>query len=163
MRHALVVSIIACASTAAVFSDRSVDAQGATATELEVLRAGSNASRSALQNLTGAATLEAQIEGEPPSRLASVIVTFDAGARTAWHSHPLGQLLVVTSGTAWVQREGGPKQSINAGEAVWTPPGVKHWHGATLDGAMMHVAVAEALDGSRVTWFEQVTEQEYRR
>lgn len=114
-------------------------------------------------NFTGKVTITAPFRREAPSRIGGATVTFEAGARTAWHIHPLGQTLIVTSGTGWVQREGGPKQQIGEGDIVWTPPGVKHWHGATTKGAMTHVAISEAPEGSQVTWMDQVSEQEYLR
>ncbi len=130
---------------------------------LEVLRAGSlSPQQTSAANFIGKVTVEAPFTREAPSRIGGAIVTFQVGARTAWHVHPLGQTLIVTSGTGWVQREGGPKQEIRQGDVVWTPPGVKHWHGATTDSAMTHVAVAETLEGSQVTWLEQVSEQVYR-
>ena len=95
--------------------------------------------------------------------LGGGIVTFEPGARTAWHTHPLGQTLIVTSGTGWVQREGGPVEEIRTGDVVWIPPGVRHWHGATATTPMSHVAIAESLDGKSVDWMEQVPEQQYRR
>lgn len=130
---------------------------------LEVLRAGSlRPQQTSAANFIGKVTVEAPFTREAPSRIGGAIVTFEAGARTAWHVHPLGQTLIVTSGRGWVQREGGPKQEIRHGDVVWTPPGVKHWHGATTDSAMTHVAVAETLEGSQVTWMEHVSDQVYR-
>lgn len=136
----------------------------AGAPTLEVLRAGPEpAQQASPANFTGKVTIDSPFRREAPSRIGGATVTFQAGARSAWHTHPLGQTLIVTSGTGWVQREGGPKQEIREGDIVWTPPGVKHWHGATAEGAMTHVAISEALDGSQVTWMQQVSEQEYRR
>ena len=86
------------------------------------------------------------------------IVTFEPGARTAWHTHPLGQTLIVTSGCGWVQVEGGPNEEIRPGDIVWFPPGEKHWHGATATTAMTHIAIAEALDGKTVDWMEKVSD-----
>lgn len=88
-------------------------------------------------------------------------VTFAACARSAWHTHPAGQTLVVTSGTGWIQEWGGKKQQINAGDVIWTPPGIKHWHGATTSGDMTHIAITGDLDGKIVDWLEKVTEDEY--
>jgi quercetin dioxygenase-like cupin family protein len=89
------------------------------------------------------------------------LVTFEPGARSAWHFHPLGQTLVVTQGCGWVQSEGQPKVEIRAGDVVWCPPNEKHWHGATSTTAMSHIAVQEALDGKPVEWLEKVTDDEY--
>jgi 4-carboxymuconolactone decarboxylase len=147
-------------------NERTVHAQTnePTRAELEVLRAGSGPAQQAPpENFSGKVTIELPFRREAPSRLGGATVTFQAGARTAWHIHPLGQTLIVTSGTGWVQREGGPKQEIREGDMVWTPPGVKHWHGANMNGAMTHIAISETLDGSQVTWLEQVSEEEYRR
>lgn len=88
-------------------------------------------------------------------------VCFEPGARTAWHTHPAGQTLIVTAGSGWVQQWGGPKQSMSQGDVVTIPPDVKHWHGATADDAMTHIAVADTVDGKRVTWLEQVSPEQY--
>jgi quercetin dioxygenase-like cupin family protein len=98
-----------------------------------------------------------------PARVGGAIVTFEPGARTAWHTHPLGQRLIVTSGCGWVQREGGPIEEIHPGDLVWFEPGEKHWHGATPQTAMTHIAIAEALDGKAVDWMEKVTNEQYKR
>ena len=90
-------------------------------------------------------------------------VTFEPGARTAWHTHPLGQTLVVTAGLGWAQREGGPIEEIRAGDVVWFPPGLKHWHGATPTTAMTHVAIQESVDGKNVDWMEKVADDQYRK
>nr|WP_245188543.1 cupin domain-containing protein [Halarchaeum rubridurum] len=95
------------------------------------------------------------------ARAAAASVTFEPGARTAWHTHPLGQRLVVTSGCGLVQREGGPVEEIRAGDVVWFPPGEKHWHGAKPEKSMTHVAVQEEQDGDAVTWLEHVDDDEY--
>jgi 4-carboxymuconolactone decarboxylase len=159
--------ITGCAIAVAMFFiERNVLAQsrGTAAASIEVLRAGSAPPQPAPSaNFTGRARIESQFKREAPSRIGGATVTFEAGARTAWHIHPLGQTLIVTSGTGWVQREGGPKQEIRKGDIVWTPPGVKHWHGAAIEGAMTHVAISEVVEGSQVTWMEQVSEQEYQR
>ena len=96
-----------------------------------------------------------------PARVAMALVTFEPGARTAWHTHPLGQTLIVTAGAGWVQREGGPREDIRMGDTVWFPPHEKHWHGATATTAMSHIAIQEKLDGSPVDWMEQVTDEQY--
>jgi len=96
-----------------------------------------------------------------PSRVSAALVTFEPGARTAWHTHPLGQRLVVTAGCGWVQCWDGPKREIRAGDVVACPPGEKHWHGATATTAMSHIAIQEALDGKVVEWLEKVSDQEY--
>ena len=96
-----------------------------------------------------------------PSCVSASLVTFEPGARTAWHTHPLGQRLVVTSGCGWVQCQGGAKREIRAGDVVVCPPGEKHWHGATATTAMSHIAIQEALNGKVVEWMEKVTDEEY--
>ncbi len=101
-------------------------------------------------------------KGSSPARIGGASVTFEPGARTAWHTHPLGQTLIVTSGVGWVQKEGGPKEEIRPGDIVWIPPAEKHWHGATATTAMTHIAMGEALDGKTVDWLEKVTEALYR-
>ena len=98
-----------------------------------------------------------------PSRVRGASVTFEPGARTAWHTHPLGQTLIVTSGLGWAQRWSGPIEEIRPGDVVWFAPGEKHWHGATPTTAMMHVAIQEALNGKVVDWMEKVSDQEYLR
>lgn len=96
-----------------------------------------------------------------PSRVSVAKVSFSAGARSAWHSHPLGQTLIVTDGVGWVQQEGGKKIAIKTGDVILTPPGVKHWHGASVKSGMTHTAIQEVKDGKNVEWMEQVTDQEY--
>jgi quercetin dioxygenase-like cupin family protein len=90
------------------------------------------------------------------------LVTFSPGARSAWHTHPAGQVLVVTSGTGWVQEEGGKKREIKPGDVIWTPPGVRHWHGATATNGMSHIAISNMLNGKNVDWMEQVSDEQYR-
>ena len=96
-----------------------------------------------------------------PSRSAGASVTFEPGARSAWHTHPLGQTLIVTAGTGWVQQEGGDRREIRAGDVVWTPPGIKHWHGALPTSSMSHIAIQEAQDGTVVRWLEHVSDDQY--
>jgi quercetin dioxygenase-like cupin family protein len=98
-----------------------------------------------------------------PVRLNAGNVTFEPGARTAWHTHPLGQTLIITAGLGWVQTEGGPIEDVRPGDVVWFPPGEKHWHGATPTTAMTHIAVQESLNGKNVDWMEKVSDAQYRR
>ncbi|NOT61534.1 MAG: cupin domain-containing protein [Acidobacteria bacterium] len=115
------------------------------------------------ENFTGSVGVELLQEATAPSRLASGRVTFAPGARTAWHSHPLGQTLIVTAGAGWVQHEGGEKQEMRVGDVVWTPPGVKHWHGATVTDRLTHIALTEQQsDGKRVEWMEKVSDAQYK-
>lgn len=110
---------------------------------------------------TGRVRIRAQFARDEPSRINGAIVTFDAGSRTAWHSHPLGQTLIVTDGVGWTQVEGGPVQEFAAGDILLCPADKPHWHGATPDGSMTHIAIQESLDGSLVTWMAKVTDAEY--
>jgi quercetin dioxygenase-like cupin family protein len=110
---------------------------------------------------TGNVRIDSPFAGEAPARVSGAFVTFEPGARSAWHNHPLGQILIVTAGTGWTQCEGGPIVEIRAGDTLWCPPGHKHWHGATPTTAMTHIAVQEALDGVAVNWMEKVTDEEY--
>ncbi|MBO9096634.1 MULTISPECIES: (R)-mandelonitrile lyase [unclassified Rhizobium] len=110
---------------------------------------------------TGTVRIDAPFKGEDPARIGGATVTFEPGARTAWHTHPLGQTLLVLSGFGRTQREGGPIEEIRPGDIVWFAPGEKHWHGAAPSTAMSHVAIAEALDGKVVDWLEHVTDEQY--
>jgi quercetin dioxygenase-like cupin family protein len=110
---------------------------------------------------TGTVRIDSPFQAEWPARVSGAVVTFEPGARTAWHTHPLGQTLIVVSGLGWVQRIGGPREEIRPGDIVWFPPGEKHWHGATATTAMSHMAVQEQLDGKAVDWLEHVTEAQY--
>ena len=111
---------------------------------------------------TGVVRIDPLFAVRAPARAAGNAVTFEPGARTAWHTHPLGQTLIVTFGRGWVQRDGGPVQEIRAGDVVWFEPGEKHWHGATATTAMTHIAIQESLDGSAVEWMEHVADEQYR-
>jgi quercetin dioxygenase-like cupin family protein len=111
---------------------------------------------------TGTVRIQPLFEGTEPARVQGASVTFGPGARTAWHTHPLGQALMVTSGVGWAQHEGEPIEEIRAGDVVWFSPNEKHWHGATPTTSMTHIAVQEALNGNVVEWMEQVTDEEYR-
>jgi quercetin dioxygenase-like cupin family protein len=141
----------------------SAAAQG-TQTGLSITRSGSQPSRKGpAENFTGVVRVDSPFRGAAPARVGGGIVTFEPGARTAWHTHPLGQTLIVTAGHGWVQSESGPKEEIRPGDVVWIPPGNKHWHGATATLGMTHIAISEALDGKTVDWMEQVSEEQYRR
>jgi quercetin dioxygenase-like cupin family protein len=131
---------------------------------MEIKRSGSQPSAKGPANyFTGTVRIDAPFAGEDPARVGGATVTFEPGARTAWHTHPLGQTLIVTSGLGWVQREGGPVEEIRPGDIVWFAPGEKHWHGATSTTAMTHIAIAEKLNGSPVDWMEKVTDEQYLR
>lgn len=110
---------------------------------------------------TGSVRIDPLFQAETPARASGAAVTFGPGARTAWHTHPLGQTLIVTAGLGLVQREGGPIEEIRPGDVVWFAPGERHWHGASPTVAMTHIAIHEALDGKTVDWLEPVTDDQY--
>ena len=112
---------------------------------------------------TGAVQVQELFPADDPSRTSGGNVTFEPGARSAWHTHPLGQILIVTDGTGWVQQWGGPIEEIRKGDVIWIPPGVKHWHGATPTTAMTHIAIQEQLNGKAVEWMEKVSDEQYRK
>jgi len=114
------------------------------------------------EHFTGVVRIQPLFDAIPPARTSGASVTFEAGARTAWHTHPLGQRLIVTSGVGRIQRSGDRVEAIRAGDVVWIPPGQKHWHGATPTTAMSHIAIQESLDGNAVEWLEKVSDQQYR-
>jgi quercetin dioxygenase-like cupin family protein len=129
---------------------------------MEIKRSGSQPSgKGPAEYFTGAVRIDSPFKGSDPARVGGAIVTFEPGARTAWHTHPLGQTLIVTAGCGWVQREGGVIEEIRPGDVVWFESGEKHWHGATATTAMTHIAIAEALDGKTVDWMEHVTDTQY--
>jgi quercetin dioxygenase-like cupin family protein len=131
---------------------------------MEVKRNGSQPStRGSADYFSGTVRVDPLFTAAAPARVGGASVTFEPGARTAWHTHPLGQTLIVTYGCGWAQREGGPIEEIRAGDVVWFPPGEKHWHGATLTTAMTHVAIQERLDGKAVDWMEKVSDEQYRK
>ena len=129
---------------------------------MELKRAGSQASVfGPAANFTGTVRLDPLHTAPAPARVVCASVTFEPGARTAWHTHPLGQTLVVTAGVGWTQCEGEPIVEIRPGDVIWCPPNHKHWHGATPTTAMTHIAIQEALDGKVVDWLQKVTDAEY--
>jgi quercetin dioxygenase-like cupin family protein len=129
---------------------------------MDIHPAGSRPTNRASHDYFTGTVLQDQIIAAPaPARLVSARVAFEPGARTAWHTHPLGQTLYVVFGIGQVQTKGGPIREIRAGDTVWIPPGEKHWHGASAKNAMVHIAMQEALEGSHVTWMEHVTDEEY--
>jgi quercetin dioxygenase-like cupin family protein len=129
---------------------------------MEIRRNGATPSRQGSpQTFTGAVRIDSLFQAEAPARVAGGIVTFEPGARTHWHTHPLGQTLIVTSGVGWTQCAGGPIEEIRAGDVIWCPCNHRHWHGATATTAMTHIAIAEALDGKVVEWMEPVSDAQY--
>jgi quercetin dioxygenase-like cupin family protein len=133
-------------------------------THMDIQRAGSKPSAKGPEDwFSGTVRIDPLFDRPEPSRVGGASVTFEPGARTAWHTHPLGQTLIVTSGVGWVQQEGGPIDEIRPGDVVWFPPNVRHWHGASPTTAMTHIAIQEKLNGSPVTWMEKVTDEQYRK
>ncbi|REE67578.1 quercetin dioxygenase-like cupin family protein [Paenibacillus taihuensis] len=129
---------------------------------MEIRRIGSRpSSKGSADYFKGTVRIDPLNEAPNPARVAAASVTFEPGARTAWHTHPLGQTLIVTFGQGRVQREGGPIEEIRSGDVVWFPPGEKHWHGASPTTAMTHIAIQERLDGKAVEWMEHVSDSEY--
>jgi quercetin dioxygenase-like cupin family protein/quinol monooxygenase YgiN len=129
---------------------------------LEISRAGARPSvKGAAENFSGSVVVTPLFQATAHARASGASVAFEPGARSAWHSHPAGQTLIVTSGNGWVQEWGGTKQELHPGDVVWTPPGVKHWHGATLSSAMTHTAIQEQLNGKVVDWLEPVSDEQY--
>ncbi len=130
---------------------------------MEIRRSGSQPSgRGSAEYFTGTVRIDPLLAPPDPARVAGALVTFEPGARTAWHTHPLGQTLIVTSGCGRAQREGGPIEEIRPGDVVWFAPGEKHWHGAAPSTAMSHIAIQEKLEGKAVHWMEQVTDAQYQ-
>lgn len=131
---------------------------------MKITRSGSQPSaKGSAEYFTGYARIDPLLQAPDPARVVSALVTFEPGARTAWHTHPLGQTLIVMTGLGWAQRDGGPIEEIRPGDVVWFPPGEKHWHGATPANGMSHIAVQEALNGKVVDWMEHVTDEQYRK
>ena len=131
---------------------------------MDIRRGGSEPSlKGPAEYFTGAVRIDPLFQAPDPARVRAASVTFEPGARTAWHTHPLGQTLIIMSGLGWVQREGGRIEDVRPGDVVWIPPGEKHWHGASPTTAMTHIAVQEALNGQTVNWMEKVSDEQYRR
>ncbi|HEY1107574.1 MAG TPA: cupin domain-containing protein [Opitutaceae bacterium] len=132
--------------------------------DIVITRAGERpASKGPADWFSGSVWIVPLFAPQPATRAAAASVTFEPGARTAWHTHPAGQTLIVTAGLGWVQRDGGPIEEIRPGDVVWFPPGLKHWHGATPTTAMTHIAIQEQVDGKVVDWLEHVSAAQYRK
>lgn len=130
--------------------------------QLDIKRNGTRSTNQGpAEYFTGTVRIEPLLQAKDPARVHCASVTFAPGARTAWHTHPLGQTLIVTSGSGLARRDGGPIEAIHAGDVVWFPPGERHWHGATATTAMTHIAIQEALDGKTADWLEKVTDEDY--
>ena len=130
---------------------------------MDIKRSGSQPSgKGQAEYFTGAVRIDPLFTAPDPARVVGASVTFEPGARTAWHSHPLGQTLLVTAGCGRAQRWGGPIEEIRPGDVIWFPPGEKHWHGATTTTAMTHIAIQEQLDGKTADWMESVSDEQYQ-
>lgn len=131
---------------------------------MEIMKPGSRASaKGPAEWFSGSVRIDPLFQAPDPALVQAASVTFEPGARTAWHKHPLGQMLIVTGGCGWVQRWGDPIEEIRPGDVVWFSPGEKHWHGATATTAMTHIAIQEKKDGKVVDWMEPVSDEQYRR
>jgi quercetin dioxygenase-like cupin family protein len=164
------VSLLLLAALPAYASEASAapapaDRQGASnqdAQTITIARNGTQPSnKGPAQYFTGTVRVDPLFQAREPSRTSGAYVTFEPGARSAWHTHPLGQVLIVTAGSGRIQRWGGPIEEIRPGDVVWIPPGQKHWHGASPTTAMTHIAIQEQVDGKNVHWMEQVTDEQY--
>jgi quercetin dioxygenase-like cupin family protein len=154
----------AAALALASFASLPSPAGAEDAADVRVTRAGSLPSvKGPADSFTGAVRVDAPFNGTGAARAGGATVTFEPGARTAWHRHPLGQTLIVIAGAGLVQHWGGPVQEIKPGDTVWIPPNVKHWHGAAATIAMSHIAIAEAQDGKVVEWLEKVSDEQYAK
>ena len=132
--------------------------------DIDIKRIGSRPSQKGPEDwFTGTVRIDPLFQSPEPARTGAAQVTFEPGARTAWHTHPLGQTLIVIAGLGWVQREGGPIEEIRPGDVVWFPPGLRHWHGASPTNAMTHIAIQESVDGKAVDWMEKVSDEQYRK
>jgi len=130
---------------------------------MDIKRVGSQPSAKGPDDyFTGTVRIDQRFEGAAPARIGGAFVTFEPGARTAWHKHPLGQTLIVTAGCGWAQGEGGPVMEIRPGDVIWFAPGERHWHGATASTAMTHIAIAESLEGKVVDWMDKVSDDQYQ-
>jgi 4-carboxymuconolactone decarboxylase len=157
MRIHAAVAILLCMLASGAHSQTSKD-QGA----IRIMRSGSQPSRPGpAENFTGSVRVDPLFQANAPARASGSLVTFESGARTAWHTHPLGQILIVTAGTGRVQRWGDPVEEIRQGDVVWIPPDQKHWHGAAPNSSMAHIAIVEQLDGKAVDWMEKVSDAQY--
>jgi len=139
-------------------------AKASTSLTIKITRSDSlQSNQGSAQYFTGSVQVQQLFPASDPSRTSGGKVTFEAGARSAWHTHPFGQILIVTDGTGWIQQWGGPIEEIRKGDVIWIPAGVKHWHGATPNTSMTHIAIQEELNGKAVEWMETVTDEQYHK
>ena len=157
----LLVSVCAPADQAGRASDPASKVDSEKITIARRRSQSSNTGRA--EYFSGTARITELFPAKAPARVSGGRVTFEPGARSAWHTHPLGQILIVTDGAGWVRQWGGPKEEIREGDVVWIPPGQKHWHGATAATGMTHIAIQEQLDGKAVEWMEKVSDEQYRK
>ena len=142
--------------------DKEPSGDSGSVNDMDINRTGSQPSaRGPSEYFTGMVRIDSPFQRDAPARIGGAVVTFEPGARTAWHTHPLGQTLIVTAGCGRVQRQGGPIEEIRPGDVVWISPSEKHWHGASPTTAVTHIAIAESLDGTVVQWMEHVTNEQY--
>jgi quercetin dioxygenase-like cupin family protein len=154
-------ALAATGAAAAQGANSSTQARNAM---MQIMRSGSRPSaKGPAEYFTGAVRVDPMFQAGDPARVSGGHVTFEPGARSAWHTHPLGQTLIVTSGLGWAQAEGRPIEEIRPGDVVWFPPGLKHWHGAAPTTAMTHIAITEFQNGKNVEWLEKVSDAQYRR
>jgi len=160
----LLASAVSQSQTGAAQTNTSKTASAQDSHSIEITRSGSQPpSKGKPESFTGSVQIEPLFPARDPSRTTGGKVTFEPAARSAWHTHPLGQTLIVTDGTGWIQQWGGPIEEIRKGDVIWIPPRVKHWHGATPNTAMTHIAIQEQLNGKAVEWMEKVTDEQYRK
>jgi quercetin dioxygenase-like cupin family protein len=158
------IVVIAGASSGRQTRDKRLLPSSEGIQKMDIKRSGSQPSgKGPAEYFTGTVRIDPLFQANNPARALGASVTFEPGARTAWHTHPLGQTLIVTAGCGLVQRRGGPIEEIRPGDVVWIPPGEQHWHGATATTAMTHIAIVEQLDGKTADWMEEVSDQQYRR
>ena len=163
--NVLAVALISLSLFAVVSSQAQTNTTKAlTSSTIKITRSDSlQSNQGSAQYFTGSVQVPQLFPASDPSRTSGGTVTFEAGARSAWHTHPFGQILIVTEGTGWIQQWGGPIEEIRKGDVIWIPAGVKHWHGATPNTAMTHIAIQEELNGKAVEWMEKVTDEQYRK
>jgi quercetin dioxygenase-like cupin family protein len=162
MRLLAGIAAAASACTLLLAAPAFAQAQAADAPDMSIAHAGSQAAaKGPAQYFTGSVRVDPLFPQRAPMLTSGAQVSFEPGARSAWHTHPAGQVLIVTAGVGRVQRWGGPVQEIRPGDVVWTPPGVKHWHGAAPTTAMSHIAIQDAVNGRNVEWLEKVSDEQY--
>lgn len=161
MRIYVVFAILVCVLASGARS-QTIKEQNVEQNAIRIWRSDSQrAGQAPVENFTGSVRVALLFQASPPARTSGFLITFEPGAHTAWHTHPLGQILIVTAGTGRVQRWGDPVEEIHQGDVVWIPPGQKHWHGAAPNSSMTHIALVEQLDGKTVEWMEKVSDAQY--